>query len=76
MSSLLPAGIAEFFCFHPLGMLFLVLGRGVVAVLTISALQCNDLAHDFKTFQCNRKTLYDPAWYNPCESMVFAKNEP
>jgi hypothetical protein len=57
---LLPAGIAELFGFHPLGMFFLVLGRGVVAVLTIPALQCNDLAHDFKAFRCNRKTWYDP----------------
>jgi hypothetical protein len=46
---LLPAGIAKLLRFEPLGMLFLVLGRRVVAVLTIPALQCNDLAHNVKS---------------------------
>jgi hypothetical protein len=47
---LLPAGVAKLLGFHPLGMLFLVFRRGVVAVLTVPALQCNDLAHGLKTF--------------------------
>jgi hypothetical protein len=51
MGRLLPAGIAKLLGFQPLGMLLLVLRGGVVAVLTVPALQCNDLAHDLKTFQ-------------------------
>ena len=45
MRCLLPAGVAKLLGFHPLGMFSLVLGRRVIAVLTISALQFNDLAH-------------------------------
>jgi len=44
---LLPACIAEFLRFQPLGMLLLVFRRRVVAVLAIAALQRNDLAHRF-----------------------------
>jgi hypothetical protein len=45
MCRLLPAGVAELLCFHPFGMLFFVLGRGVIAILAIPALQSNDVAH-------------------------------
>jgi hypothetical protein len=48
MCGLLPAGVAKLLGFHPLGMLLLVLRSGVIAVLTVPALQCNDLAHDLK----------------------------
>jgi hypothetical protein len=54
---LLPAGVAKLLGFHPLGMLFLVFRRGVVAVLTVPALQCNDLAHGLKTFPQIWKTF-------------------
>jgi hypothetical protein len=42
---MLPARIAELRRFQPLGMLAAVLGRRVVAVLTIVALQRNDFSH-------------------------------
>jgi hypothetical protein len=48
MGRLLPAGVAKLLGFQPLGMLLLILRRGVVAVLAVPALQCNDLAHDLK----------------------------
>jgi hypothetical protein len=48
MGRLLPAGVAKLLGFQPLGMLLLVLRGRVVAVLTVPALQCNDLAHDLK----------------------------
>jgi hypothetical protein len=48
MGCLLPAGVAKLLGFQPLGMLLLILRRGVVAVLAVPALQCNDLAHDLK----------------------------
>jgi hypothetical protein len=42
---LLPAGVAELLGFHPFGMFLLVLGRGVIAILAIPALQSNDVTH-------------------------------
>jgi hypothetical protein len=42
---LFAACIAEFLRFHPFGMLFLVLGRGVIAIFAITALQSNNVAH-------------------------------
>jgi hypothetical protein len=45
MRRLFPAGIAELLRFHPFRMLFLVLGRGVIAIFAIPALQRNDVAH-------------------------------
>src|SRR5713226_3147885 len=42
---LLPARVAELFRFQPLGVFLLVFCRRVVAVLAISALQRNNLAH-------------------------------
>src|SRR6267143_2298670 len=49
---LLAARIAKLLCFHPLGMLFLVLRRCVIAVFAIAALQRNDFAHDLIPFSC------------------------
>jgi hypothetical protein len=46
---LLAAGVAKLLGFQPLGMLLLILCRRVVAVLTIPALQCNNLAHSVKS---------------------------
>jgi hypothetical protein len=45
MCRLFTAGIAELLRFHPFGMLLLVFGRGVIAILAIPALQSNDVAH-------------------------------
>jgi hypothetical protein len=42
---MLAAGVAELRELKPAGGRLLVLGRGVVPVLAIRALQCNDLAH-------------------------------
>jgi hypothetical protein len=44
---LLPASVAKLLCFQPLGMLFFIFRRRVIAVLTIPALQRDDLAHNF-----------------------------
>ncbi len=49
---LLAARIAKLLCFHPLGMLLLVLRRCVVAVLATPALQRNDFAHNLIPFSC------------------------
>jgi hypothetical protein len=48
MGRLLAAGVAKLLGFQPLGMLLFVLRRGVVAVLTVPALQSNDFAHVLK----------------------------
>jgi hypothetical protein len=50
MRRLLPAGIAKLLGFHPFGMLFLVLGCGVIAIFAIPALQRNDVAHKLISF--------------------------
>jgi len=42
---LFPARVAELLRFQPLGMLLLIFRRGVIAVLTVPALQGNDFAH-------------------------------
>jgi hypothetical protein len=45
VAGVLPACIAELRRFQPLGVLPAVLGRRVVPVLTIVALQCDDFSH-------------------------------
>src|SRR5271156_3032440 len=45
MPRMLPASIAELGSFQPLGMLAAVLGRRVVPVFAIVALQCDDFSH-------------------------------
>jgi hypothetical protein len=47
---LLAAGIAELPGFQPLGVFLLVLGRCVVTVLTVPALQRDDFSHDLIPF--------------------------
>jgi hypothetical protein len=47
MDRVVPAGRAELLQLQPVLVLLLVLRRSVVAVLTITALQCNDFAHRF-----------------------------
>jgi hypothetical protein len=44
---LLPASVAKLLRFHPLGMLFLIFRGRIIAVLTVPALQRDDLAHNF-----------------------------
>jgi hypothetical protein len=46
VSGVLAARIAKLPGFHTLGVLLLVLGRRVVAVFAIAALQRNDFSHD------------------------------
>jgi hypothetical protein len=46
MSRVFPACIAKLLRFHALGMLLLVLGRRIVAVFAIPALQRDDFPHD------------------------------
>jgi hypothetical protein len=44
---MLPAGRAELFQLQPVLILLLVLGRGVIAILAVGTLQCDDLTHGF-----------------------------
>jgi hypothetical protein len=42
---MLPARTAELLGLHAFGVLLLILGRGVVAILALTTLQRNDFAH-------------------------------
>jgi hypothetical protein len=42
----LAARIAKLPCLHPFGVFLLILGRRVVAIFAIAALQRNDFSHD------------------------------
>jgi hypothetical protein len=46
----LPARAAEFSSLQALGMLFLVLRGGVIPVLAVTTLQCNDFPHFLNSF--------------------------
>ena len=46
MRRMLPARIAKLLRLHTIRMLFLILRRRIVPVLTIPALQSNDFPHD------------------------------
>jgi hypothetical protein len=52
MPGVLAARIAKLSGFHAFGVLLLVLGRRVVAVFAIAALQRNDFSHDLISFSC------------------------
>ena len=53
---LFAARVTELLCFHPFGVLLLVLRRRVVAVFAIAALQGNDFAHELIPFSsCVRR---------------------
>jgi hypothetical protein len=54
MRRLFPAGVAELLRFHAFGMLFLVLGRGVIAIFAIPALQRNNVSHKLSFTLRNR----------------------
>jgi hypothetical protein len=41
----LSARVAEFLCLHPVGMLLFILGRRVIPVLAVIALQSDNFAH-------------------------------
>jgi hypothetical protein len=47
---MLPAGVAKLLGLHPVGVLFFVFRRGVIAILAITALQSNDFPHNRDPF--------------------------
>ena len=57
----LPARTAELLGFHAIGVLLLVLRRGVVAILALTTLQGNDFAHFSNPFFRVRAGLHQPA---------------
>jgi hypothetical protein len=50
MRRVLPARTAKLLGLHAIGMLLLVLGGGVVAILALTTLQRNDFAHFLNPF--------------------------
>jgi hypothetical protein len=49
----LAARAAEFLGLHAFGVLLLIFGGGVIAVLALTTLQCNDFAHSLIPFATN-----------------------
>jgi hypothetical protein len=50
----LPARPAKLLGLHAVGVLLLIFGGGVIAVLALTTLQCNDFAHFSIPFYCVR----------------------
>ena len=50
VSRVLPARTAKLLGLHAFGVLLLVLGGGVIAILALTTLQCNDFAHSLNPF--------------------------